>query len=96
MDHRLGHDEAGALRGLYVAHRLRVLFGCAALTLSGAAHAADWTAFIGTYTGPQSKGIYSFRFDSASGKLTGPTLAAESSPLCGERKPERIDQRVRR
>jgi 6-phosphogluconolactonase len=42
-------------------------------------HAADFTAFIGTYTGPESKGIYSFRFDSASGKLTGPTLAAESS-----------------
>jgi hypothetical protein len=62
-----------------VAHRLRVLFGCAALTLSAAAQAADWTAFIGTYTGPESRGIYSFRFDSASGKLTGPSLAVESS-----------------
>jgi 6-phosphogluconolactonase len=62
-----------------VAHRLRVLFGCAALTLSAAAQAADWTVFIGTYTGPASKGIYSFRFDSASGTLTGPSLAVESS-----------------
>lgn len=62
-----------------MAHRLPVLFGCAALTLSAAAQAAEWTAFIGTYTGPESRGIYSFRFDSASGKLTGPTLAGESS-----------------
>jgi len=79
MDYRPRYDEAGALRGLYVPHRLRVLFGCAALTLSAAAQAADWTAFIGTYTGPESKGIYSFHFDSASGKLTGPRLAVESS-----------------
>jgi 6-phosphogluconolactonase len=62
-----------------VAHRLRVLFGCAALTLSVAAQAADFTAFIGTYTGLESKGIYSFHFDSASGKLTGSSLAIESS-----------------
>jgi 6-phosphogluconolactonase len=41
--------------------------------------AADFTAYIGTYTGPESKGIYSFRFDSESGKLTGPDLAVESS-----------------
>jgi len=62
-----------------VARRLRVLFGCAALTLSAATQAADWTAFIGTYTGPESRGIYSFRFDSATGKLTDPSLAVESS-----------------
>jgi len=49
-----------------------LLFACTA-------YAADFAAFIGTYTGPESKGIYAFRFDSASGRLTGPTLAAESS-----------------
>jgi 6-phosphogluconolactonase len=33
--------------------------------------------FIGTYTGPMSKGIYSCRLDLASGKCTAPELAAE-------------------
>jgi 6-phosphogluconolactonase len=50
----------------------------AVVALSGG-NAADFTAYIGTYTGPESKGIYSFRFDSASGKLTGLKLAVESS-----------------
>ncbi len=34
--------------------------------------------FIGTYTGAKSKGIYRFEFDSNTGKLTGPELAAET------------------
>src|SRR3954452_23014459 len=34
--------------------------------------------YIGTYTGPQSKGIYAYRFDSASGKLTPLGVAAET------------------
>jgi 6-phosphogluconolactonase len=62
-----------------MARRLAVLRCCAALILSAAAYAADWTVFIGTYTGPESRGIYSFQFDSGSGKLTGLRLAAESS-----------------
>src|SRR5947208_412163 len=33
--------------------------------------------YIGTYTGPKSKGIYSFRLDS-SGTMTTPVLAAET------------------
>jgi 6-phosphogluconolactonase len=33
--------------------------------------------YIGTYTGPMSKGIYSCRLDLASGKCTPPELAAE-------------------
>jgi len=33
--------------------------------------------YVGTYTGPQSKGIYSFRFDTASGDLEPMGLAAE-------------------
>jgi 6-phosphogluconolactonase len=34
--------------------------------------------FIGTYTGAKSKGIYRFEFDTTTGKLTGPELAAET------------------
>ena len=34
--------------------------------------------FVGTYTGAKSKGIYRFEFDTATGKLTGPELAAET------------------
>lgn len=38
--------------------------------------ATDYEVFVGTYTGPHSKGIYSFRFDSATGKWTPLELAA--------------------
>jgi 6-phosphogluconolactonase len=34
--------------------------------------------YIGTYTGAKSKGIYSARFDSDTGKLSAPELAAET------------------
>jgi 6-phosphogluconolactonase len=34
--------------------------------------------FIGTYSGPRSKGIYSSRLDAQTGKLTPPELAAEA------------------
>ena len=47
--------------------------------VAATAHAADWTVFIGTYTGGESKGIYSLHFDSVTGKLTNPVLAIESS-----------------
>jgi 6-phosphogluconolactonase len=35
-------------------------------------------AYIGTYTGEKSKGIYRFEFDPATGKLTGRELVAET------------------
>jgi len=35
-------------------------------------------AFIGTYTGPKSEGIYVARFDVATGRLSAPELAAKS------------------
>ncbi len=47
------------------------------LAVSGSARAHDghhgpdsFLVYIGTYTGPQSEGIYTFRFDRKSGKLT--------------------------
>ena len=39
----------------------------------------DWLAYIGTYTRPPSQGIYAWRFEAASGKLTPLGLAAETS-----------------
>ncbi|HVZ19313.1 MAG TPA: lactonase family protein [Terriglobales bacterium] len=41
-----------------------------------AAVAADYEVFVGTYTGPKSKGIYVFHFDPETGKFMQPELAA--------------------
>jgi 6-phosphogluconolactonase len=48
--------------------------------LSGGATAAEdaMLVYIGTYTGPQSKGIYVSRFDARTGSLSSPELAAET------------------
>ena len=83
MKNRLG-------RRIRAWHRPQVLLaGCATLMLAAAGHAADMIIFVGAYTnssvpkpvaGAQaSKGIYSLHFDSSTGHLTDPTLAAESS-----------------
>jgi 6-phosphogluconolactonase len=45
----------------------------------GASKSAKYFVYVGTYTGPQSKGIYSYRFDTASGDLEPVGLAAEIS-----------------
>src|SRR5262249_46293135 len=57
----------------------------AALSLSPGARAAqkspgkgEYFAYVGTYTGQKSQGIYVFRFDVSSGKATAPELAAET------------------
>jgi 6-phosphogluconolactonase len=42
-----------------------------------AGFAAESLVYFGTYTGAKSKGIYVSRFDSGSGKLSAPELAAE-------------------
>ena len=61
--------------------RMRILL---ALTLGGCLlsitlHAADpLLVYIGTYSSPRSKGIYLARFDTQTGKLTQPELAAET------------------
>jgi len=62
-----------------VTHRILIWFGLVALTVTTVAEAADRTVFVGTYTSAQSKGIYSFRFDSVTGKLTNLSLAVKSS-----------------
>jgi 6-phosphogluconolactonase len=38
-----------------------------------------YIAYVGTYTGPQSKGVYAFRFDASTGALTSLGLMAEST-----------------
>ena len=47
-------------------------------TLAGAA-SADYFVYIGTYTGQQSKGIYAFRLETATGKLAPVGLVAETA-----------------
>ena len=53
--------------------------------MSSLARAADkaskgeYIAYIGTYTAKNSKGIYAFRFDASTGKLTPLGLAAEAT-----------------
>src|SRR5882672_8402206 len=40
---------------------------------------SSYVVYVGTYTGPQSKGIYGLRFDPASGKTTPLGLMAETT-----------------
>ena len=58
------------------------VFTCGFISLPGllAGAAADnaMLVYIGTYTGPQSKGIYVSRFDTRTGSLSSPELAAET------------------
>ena len=49
------------------------------LTVFATLASAQVTLYVGTYTKGTSKGIYSYKFDTSSGKLTGNSLAAESS-----------------
>ena len=48
------------------------------LSVTLGAQAADYLVYAGTYTKGDSRGIYVFRFNTSSGKLSGPTLAAET------------------
>ena len=61
-------------------YRLLFTSGLAALSSLLGAPAAETPTlvYIGTYTGPKSKGIYVSRFDSATGKLSSPELVAET------------------
>jgi len=44
-----------------------------------AASMANYFVYVGTYTGPKSQGIYVYKFETATGKLTSLGLAAEST-----------------
>jgi 6-phosphogluconolactonase len=49
----------------------------ASRTPAGEQRAETLLVYVGTYTGPKSKGIYVLRMDRASGALTAPEVAAE-------------------
>jgi 6-phosphogluconolactonase len=60
------------------------IFLLVSVTLSGVAHAAGpgqqkYLVYVGTYTDHGSKGIYAYRFDSSTGKMTSLGLAAEAT-----------------
>ena len=56
-----------------------LLFTLVTLTAASDAPKGKYLVFVGTYTEKQSKGIYAYRFDSASSELTPLGLAAETS-----------------
>jgi 6-phosphogluconolactonase len=60
-----------------------ILFAASCVSVLSGQEAArakvEWLAYIGTYTRPPSKGVYAWRFEAASGKLTPLGLAAETS-----------------
>jgi 6-phosphogluconolactonase len=49
-----------------------------ALGAEPASPQGEYIVYIGTYTGKESKGIYAYRFDSATGRVSSPGLAAET------------------
>lgn len=63
-----------------------LMAGCTSLALAwmagtpGAlAKSTDDLVYVGTYTGPKSKGIYAFRFNAKDGRAETPFLAAETA-----------------
>jgi 6-phosphogluconolactonase len=58
---------------------LITLIAISPFTAGGPAPGTDYLVYIGTYTRGNSKGIYAYRMDSATGKLTSLDLAAEST-----------------
>lgn len=60
-------------------HRRALLSALLSLGTMSAALAKDYVALLGTYTGADSRGIYSVRLNSETGALSTPELAAEIS-----------------
>lgn len=56
-----------------------LLPGFVVLTLALSVQAKEFFVYFGTYTGPNSKGIYLSRLDLETGRLTAPQLAAETT-----------------
>ncbi len=63
---------------LLLAALLLAPLGLGAASAKSAAGAAQPLVFVGTYTGPKSKGIYAYRMDTATGALAPLGLAAET------------------
>jgi 6-phosphogluconolactonase len=56
-----------------------LLFSLVTLTAANGSPKSKYVLFVGTYTEKQSKGIYAYRFDSASSELTPLGIAAETT-----------------
>ena len=63
---------------LRIIRALAVLFLFLLSASIAAAAAGEYFVYIGTYTVRRGKGIYTFRFQPATGKVTAPSLAAET------------------
>ena len=72
MEHHL------AIATLAASAALLLAASAACRAEAGPAVSKSVRAYIGTYTGPKSKGIYQMRLDLATGALTAPELAAEA------------------
>ncbi len=48
-------------------------------TPSALALSTQYFVYVGTYTGPHSKGVYAFRFNAEEGRAQPPFLAAETA-----------------
>jgi 6-phosphogluconolactonase len=59
--------------------QILALFAVLAASFAAAQPKTESLVYVGTYTGPKSKGIYVYRFDSGTGKLTSIGLAAETA-----------------
>jgi 6-phosphogluconolactonase len=55
-----------------------LLLAIPCLQAETAAHGKAYLVYVGTYTGPASKGIYAFRFNAANGKTISLGVAAET------------------
>jgi hypothetical protein len=58
-------------------HTVTTLLLTLLLASYAAAASKRYWVYIGTYTGPQSKGIYAFQFDADSGKLEPVALVGD-------------------
>src|SRR5579871_1752925 len=67
--------------GLEARAVIRILLTVATLAATAVGQSAkgEWFMYVGTYTNGGSKGIYGFRFQSTSGKMTPIGLVAETS-----------------
>ena len=57
-----------------------LLFSLITVTAANDSPHGKYLLFVGTYTEKESKGLYAYRFDSASSELTPLGLAAENHP----------------
>jgi 6-phosphogluconolactonase len=77
MAARMGFDISMRILKITLLHLLVIVFLCLHIPMAAKAQGKlQYLGYIGTYTREQSKGIYSFRFDAATGKVTEPELAA--------------------